>query len=223
MDGDFCPVTGRALHISAGLAWPWRWGPAASLGLHAVLLAVLVLAVPQRDLAVAPVKAVTVELVASPPQEAESAGPSALQSGAGAPDAAPVRLTGGGPIVATHMQAATILAQHPNVRETLPLLADEERMVQLCAIEAIEQINQWRPEAEADTLVAYAFGTVERRDHTLTAEGGAYRSHRAWYRVGFTCAVAGDFASVTRFSFTPGEKVPEAEWEAHDLTAAEVE
>ena len=95
--------------------------------------------------------------------------------------------------------------------------------MQLCSIEAIEQIRRARPEVEPDTVVAYAMADMVTRDGALIADGGAFRSRREWYEVKFSCVAAADYSAVERFEFSVGEFIPHDKWEEHYLTAAEDE
>lgn len=96
-------------------------------------------------------------------------------------------------------------------------------MVQLCNIEALEQIKAAKPEFAPDTLVAYAFGDMNVAGGILTAPGAAFRSRRRWWNVSLRCAVAPDYTAVTAFEFTLGDEIPKDEWEEHYLTAEEAE
>jgi len=93
--------------------------------------------------------------------------------------------------------------------------------VQLCSIEAIEQIRRARPEFDPDTVVAYAMADMATRDGALIADGGAFRSRREWYEVKFSCVAAADYSAVERFEFSVGSFIPHELWEEHYLTAAE--
>ncbi len=130
-----------------------------------------------------------------------------------------------GMVHATQLRAAGVLAEpgSKEVRETLPLLASDERMTQLCNIEALEQIHLWKDALRPDILVAYAMAEMQVGDHTIQADGGAFRDARQWYGIKFRCEVASDFESVTDFQFVVGDLIPESEWDAHNLTAEEIE
>ena len=126
---------------------------------------------------------------------------------------------------ATRFFAAAILAAPENrrIREALPTLGHDERIVQLCNIEGLEQIRRADPRRDPDTLVAYAMGDTSIAGGVLTALGGAFRSRRNWYRASFRCAVATDFSHVEAFDLTLGEPIPREQWESHDLSEADAE
>jgi hypothetical protein len=198
------------------------WGTIASLCAHALLVALIPLLVNSRPIAPPPpLQAVEVELVS--PVEIEPAAPpeapvlAAPLANADPAEAAP--LPQNGPIQATQFFAGKILAEDGEIAAALPTLGNDERVIQLCSIEALEQIKSAKPEYAPDTLVAYAFGDMNVAAGILTAPGAAFRSRRRWWNVSLTCAVAPNFTAVTAFEFTLGDEIPEADWDAHFLTA----
>ena len=126
---------------------------------------------------------------------------------------------------ATHLQAAEVLAEPASkqVRDTLALLGGDERVAQMCNIEALAQIHTADPRLVPDILVAYAMADMEVANRVVDADGGAFRSKREWYGFKFHCEVAADLQSVTDFSFSIGEPIPRDEWESHDLTAEDAD
>jgi len=200
------------------------WGTIASLGAHALLVALIpLLAVTRPIMPPPPPRAVEVELISPadldpPPASPVLAAPQA--------DAAPAEAAAppqSGPIEATQFFAGRILAEDKRIAAALPTLGRDERVIQLCNIEALEQIKAARPEFAPDTLVAYAFGDMNVTGGILTAPGAAFRSRRRWWGLSLRCAVAPDYAAVTAFEFTLGDEVPWEEWEAHYLTAEDAE
>lgn len=202
------------------------WGSVASLVAHALLVAMIPLFATSRPMAPPPPPpAVEVELVN--PADLEPVAPpeapvlTAPQTEAEPAEAAPVPKSG--PIEATQFFAGKVLAEDRKIAAALPTLGNDERVVQLCSIEALEQIRAAKPEFAPDTLVAYAFGDMNVAAGVLTAPGAAFRSRRRWWNVSLTCAVAPNFTAVTAFEFTLGDEVPEEEWDAHFLTAEDEE
>lgn len=198
------------------------WGTLASLCSHALLVALIPLLATSRPIAPPPPpQALDVELVS--PAEIEPAAPpevpvlAAPQADAEPAEAAP--LPRNGPIEATQFFAGKILAEDKEIAAALPTLGNDERVIQLCSIEALEQIKSAKPEYAPDTLVAYAFGDMNVAAGILTAPGAAFRSRRRWWNVSLTCAVTPNFTAVTAFEFTLGDEIPEADWDAHFLTA----
>lgn len=210
---------------------------AVSLALHAAVLALLLhgvghkVAAPQeRSIAVQIVNAaqyaaaLAVPQLTAPRPEPVIAQPVPAALAPPVPQSAP-STEEAGMVRATHLQAATVLAEPGSkaVRETLPLLASDERMTQLCDIEALEQIHLWKSALHPDVLVAYAMAETQVSEHVIQADGGAFRNERQWYRIKFRCAVADDFQSVTDFQFSVGALIPPSDWDAHNLTTEEIE
>ncbi len=100
-------------------------------------------------------------------------------------------------------------------------LESNERLVQLCNIEAMSQVRASRPEFDPDIVVAYAMAPTDSRDGVLVAEGAAFRSRREWYGLTFRCAGLPDYSGVTEFSFSIGEFIPHELWDGYYLTAEE--
>ena len=122
---------------------------------------------------------------------------------------------------ATTLYAARLL-QRPDmaqVRRGLAGVTPGERLVQLCNIEALEQIRLAAPQYDPDTMVSYAMADPVVSGLMLTALGGAFRSRRLWYGVSFECRAAPRLDGVTSFAFRLGEPIPQSEWEAHNLNA----
>lgn len=105
----------------------------------------------------------------------------------------------------------------PRVKQALGRLPPKRRIVQLCTIEALEQVRRQRPDAFPDMLVP--FGPVGGLVSVsgLNARGGAYRSRGKWYGIDFKCEVNSETTSVASFSFAIGEAIPKGEWSVRQL------
>lgn len=103
------------------------------------------------------------------------------------------------------------------VRETLPTLDRYERITQLCNIETTEQIRRALPKSNPETVSASAFAETNIKDGVFLAPGAAYRSHRKWYYLSYSCVVRGDLSGVEKFAWRTGAAVPKDLWESHDL------
>lgn len=206
-------------------------GLALSLLIHGSLILAAAIAV-RETVSPAPVPSIAVEIISEaayralirlPPVPARvPAADTEPIPPAATPDVEPEPVDA--PIVATTLMTEDILADPANrlVRDTLPKLASTERIIQLCAIEAIEQIRLAKPGSRPDSIAAASFAASEFRDGVLAATGAAYRSDRQWYHLSFRCAPRGDLLAVTSFSLQLGDLVPEAEWEAHDLNGEDL-
>ncbi len=105
----------------------------------------------------------------------------------------------------------------PRVKQAIGRLPTKRRIVQLCTIEALEQIRRQRPDAFPDMLVPFGpSGGIVSRDG-MNANGGAYRSRSKWYAVDFKCEVNSDATSVVSFSYAMGKVIPESGWAARQL------
>ncbi|OCW57236.1 hypothetical protein AWJ14_13050 [Hoeflea olei] len=174
---------------------------------------------PARDTTTAPAAGDEAHAPAPLPVPAET-GEDSQDSAAKAP-AVPQPPEPAPRIKADKLYSAGILAD-PRSREALKELSrlvPEDRIIQLCNVEAMEQVHVHRPELHPDLLIAYAMGDADLEGLTLRAEGGAIRSDRHWFRIGFSCEVSPDLTAVRAFDFALGDPIPESEWEAHFLTA----
>jgi hypothetical protein len=207
------------------------FGLAGSLLFHAALLVALFTLTPMRDFVVPEPAPISVELIPvaileppAPPELApQNAAPVADEGGA-TPGAGPADTSTAAPdgtITATSRYAGRLLKEPAmaQVRRTLPTLASADRLMQLCNIEALEQIRRAAPQYEPDTMVSYAMADPVSAGLAFTAPGGAFRSRRQWYAVSFACVASPALDGVTSFSFRLGAAIPADQWEAHSLNA----
>ena len=122
-------------------------------------------------------------------------------------------------VSASQLYAEKVLAapKSKKIREALRKLANEEHMVQLCNIEAMEQVSRWNRTFHPDYVVAYAMSDPKTAPTAIEAEGGAFRSRRHWYNIRFKCAVTADIGKVVSFAFAVGGEIPKQEWRGHNL------
>ena len=119
------------------------------------------------------------------------------------------------------MLSQQVLA-HPLSRDTLamlPRLAPDERIEQLCGLEAMGQIHAWQQSYEPDRVTAYATAGTRLAGRELRAEGAAFRSRQRWYGLSFNCTLSADLKRVTAFAFHVGEPIALSRWEALGLPA----
>lgn len=124
-----------------------------------------------------------------------------------------------GMVTATRMMAGKIL-DDPENRETRAMLAsllEDEQMIQLCSLEAMEQVAAWKSAYEPKQLVPYAREDTELTATTVRAPGGAFFSKGKWFEIEFECEVTPDRRNVVAFAFRVGEPIPPRDWEAFDL------
>jgi hypothetical protein len=128
-----------------------------------------------------------------------------------------------------HMVAASTLfssrilddPRSKGARAALKQLGTEDRISQLCNIEAMEQVQRLTGDYRPDFVVAYARADLKLAGLTLEADGGAIRSRQHWYDLAFICQVAPDLETVSAFQFSLGAEIPEAKWEDYALPAGE--
>lgn len=190
------------------------WTLALSLGCHMVLLGAFVL-MPPRSLPPPAIQVVAVDLIAVQAPEPPPAPPPApltivpAQAPAGEP----------GMTQASRFYASGILGDPANqeLQGNFSRLADSEQLIQLCNIEALEQLRGEPGADEPDALVGYAFDDMTAANGQLEAKGGAFRRGGQWYHVHYRCTVAADLRSVGAFEYEVGALVPQSEWEEHFL------
>ncbi|WP_248310220.1 DUF930 domain-containing protein [Bosea sp. 117] len=144
---------------------------------------------------------------------ASSAPPSA------SPHMSPARPSQPDMIEASRMLSERALAdpRSRGTRRALTELTDEERIAQLCDLEAMEQIHAWRQSFQPDRLVDYARADARMQDNTLIASGGAFRSHLRWFEVSYRCDLDEGMRKVVGFAFRVGDEIPREEWTALNL------
>jgi hypothetical protein len=216
------------------------WGTIASIILHIALGLAVALMPDAMHLKSTPEARINVEIVTFPPpvpavrsapvpqESASMANPTHLPSVSDqeaalppTPGKNPPRLSPSGMIKATRMLSEQWLAD-PRSREAskmLPLLAADERLEQLCAIEAMAQINAWKSTLRPDRLVAYAMAETKLSRDALLADGAAFHRDQGWYKVKFKCDLSADHTKVVSFKFVVGDVVPRSEWARHNLPA----
>jgi Domain of Unknown Function (DUF930) len=136
----------------------------------------------------------------------------------------PARLEPPAPTVPDTSQAlthaATILSgralaepRNRKARDALPHLNPTERMVQLCNIEALEQVARVRRDFSPETISAYATKDLAIGPDTVEADGAAIRSGDDWYSLRYRCRLSAGHNEVVACDFLSGDQ----------LTAARVE
>lgn len=208
-------------------SWP---KPATALSVlgHATLLALLAIEAPRHMPVVKqPVSAVDVMMVAPPrPQQAATGNSARAETSsqpktAGQPSA-PVRTArpaANERVAATEYFAGAVLSD-PRNRETRQMLASltsDERLIQLCNIEAMAQLKHWKVGFVPDSIVAYAMTDPSLTSTSLKAPGAAVHAAGNWYRLSFNCTATADLARTESFDFALGKPIPRQEWEQHSL------
>jgi hypothetical protein len=118
---------------------------------------------------------------------------------------------------------AVLLAEAPaaaaenRFERALQMLAPDERLEQLCDYTAIARIRKESGSFRPDRVVASATAEPHIREHTIEAQGGAFRSRGKWYALSFTCTASPDHLAVVSFRYTIGPEIPEAKWASDRL------
>lgn len=102
----------------------------------------------------------------------------------------------------------------PRVKQAIGKLPMKDRMVQVCSIEALEQIRRQKAGAFPDILAPIGSETQGTR---FAVKNGAFRSQGKWYEVRFQCQVNADAMNIEDFRYNIGQAIPESEWQARDL------
>ncbi|CCV13552.1 DUF930 domain-containing protein [Mesorhizobium sp. STM 4661] len=195
----------RAAVLAPVLA-PWGedlpWGISASVVLHMMLAAMLALMpVPKRPKRLRE-EPVSVEILT--PEQLQAPGgakpaPAAPVAPVPSPVAAAPAHEAPSSAVAppamirpTEMLSARTLAdpRSRQARAELATFASDERMVQLCNLEAMDQIRKWRADFQPERVVPYGTSEEKISGTSITANGVAFRSRRNWYALKFTCELA---------------------------------
>lgn len=200
------------------------WAMPASLALHIVLLAAL--AITPQALEPSDPQPVIADILSAAEYDALFNAPAAQEAAEVVSEPPPDATTQSeAPVTdeftsATTFHASDILNDPTNgeVRRNLPRLAPSEQVVQLCNIEALEQLRL-NGLTEADALVGYAYAPIDIDGLALSADGGAFRSQGQWFHIRYRCTVTADISAVTLFEYVVEDMVPESEWEAHYLNA----
>ncbi|QRY66069.1 DUF930 domain-containing protein (plasmid) [Ensifer sp. PDNC004] len=105
----------------------------------------------------------------------------------------------------------------PRVKQALINLPVKRRILQLCNLEALEQIRSQRPDTPPEGLVPFGPKGGFIAKNRMDASGGAYQNKSNWYDVDFNCVVNEDATEVTSFSIAIGGEVPKAAWKERRL------
>ncbi|BAB47934.1 mlr0330 [Mesorhizobium japonicum MAFF 303099] len=207
------------------------WGISTSVALHALLAAMLALMpLPKRPkrldeerVSVDILTPQQFEASTRPPAPAPLPAPEAQASAPTPTPSAPRPTPPTAPtmIRPTEMLSAKTLAdpRSRQARADLATFASDERMVQLCNLEAMDQIRRWRADFRPERVVPYATAEEKVRGTTIAADGAAFRSRKNWYSLKFKCRLARDGESVIGFEFLVGDPVARDKWDELGLPA----
>lgn len=115
--------------------------------------------------------------------------------------------------LARHIYSKDTLSD-PRVQQAIGKLPPQDRIVQICGIEALEQVRHHRPGTFPDMLAPSA-GVVSETSFTI--RDGAFRSRAKWYSIDFQCHVDTKAMKITDFSYSIGTAIPEDQWDSRQL------
>jgi hypothetical protein len=220
-----------------------RWSFARSLafasGLHALLIVLLLLAPAARKLAPEQIDSVSVEVVVQTAQPPVASGPTAVEAQPQdtliypavpaisvlpqrsiAPPSPPDRGSANTEMVTvTRFYSSAVLAEPRNaqVRQALGQLAGDEKAVQICNLEAMEQAARQQTSLHPDFVVAYATADILMEEDLVIAEGAALRSRPNWHALRYRCMVRPDRTGIIAFSFAVDSAIPRTRWQEISL------
>lgn len=102
----------------------------------------------------------------------------------------------------------------PRVKQALGRLPPRERIIQVCNIEALEQIRHHRPGTFPDML-ARDGGSVSQSG--MTVSDGAFRSHGQWYALDYKCEANTKTMEIVSFRYAIGAAILKSQWVRRQL------
>ncbi|MBP2488489.1 DUF930 domain-containing protein [Rhizobium leguminosarum] len=226
-----------------------RRGAAASFALHAVAILLLLLLLPKAEPPLPlPDDGLSVEIVPQAveslkvPETVRAPSPQQAKPEAAKPEAEPAAPVANNPPAAAMPSVAPIAPPTPKptefvearqlfsdkvladprsrrAREALHGLAGSERNLQLCDLEAMEQVRRAQPAMAPDALAPYAMAAEKVSGNSVEVKGGAFRSKRKWYNIQFKCELDAGSGKIASFAFLVGDAIPQGEWQEHNLVA----
>ena len=125
----------------------------------------------------------------------------------------------GGLVAASKFYSAAVLSD-PRSRRALKDLAslgDEEQILQVCNLEAMQQIESVNSGLKPDFVIAYAAADVRQRGLEVNADGAVFHSGDGWYALRYRCSASANHRGVEQFAFAVGDAVPKARWSELNL------
>jgi hypothetical protein len=159
-------------------------------------------------------------MMAQPPAKTSVAGDiSAEPSPSAAPSKPKLRPTNSLHL-AQQLYALTVLSRPENTQaqKALPTLAPDERRIQLCNIEAMEQLRRTET-ISAEMVAPCAFQDLVIHAAEIVADGAAVRAGDHWLRLRYRCVIDPTAPAPSDFAFALGDDIPKAEWSDHFLVA----
>lgn len=197
------------------------WGFFGSVAVHAGLLLLAILMPGIERLPPPPEREIAVNVLTQEQFDAETKPklPPILRAPESPQAPSADAASAGGMVHAQTMLSARVLAdpRSRQARADLATFADSERVIQLCNLEAMEQIAAWDKTFRPDNLVAYARSEETITGNTIKAGGAAFHSGDQWYDLRFDCDLAPGGNTVVALAFEVGKPVPRRDWDTLGL------
>jgi len=122
-------------------------------------------------------------------------------------------------VTVTRFFSSAVLVEPRNAqaREALGQLAGDEKAVQICNLEAMEQAARQQTSLHPDFVVAYATADILMEGDLVIAKGAALRSRLNWHALRYQCKVRPDRTGVIAFSFAVDGAIPRTRWQEISL------
>ena len=117
-------------------------------------------------------------------------------------------------IKATQMLSGKMLSdpRSRGVTQALAQMNVEDRVAQICGIEAMGQIARNDRRFSPELVSSYAMSQLKFQASVVVAEGAAFQSGGIWYNLAFRCQISPDRSRVQSFEFAIGDPIPRSKW-----------
>ncbi|WP_299812098.1 DUF930 domain-containing protein [uncultured Roseibium sp.] len=118
-------------------------------------------------------------------------------------------------VTATGYYASDVLKDPRSLqaRQALTQVTGDDRIEQLCALEAMEQVRHTLPEFRPTRLMPHARRNSFRKENVVFAPAAALRSNRIWYEIAYKCQLDGSGSAITAFEYALGAPIVRAQWD----------
>ncbi|MEP3430300.1 MAG: DUF930 domain-containing protein [Roseibium sp.] len=117
-------------------------------------------------------------------------------------------------VAASRFLAADILKDKSNTkaRRALATLVTDEKWTQLCALEAMEQVQLNEAGFQPIQLVPHAVRNAYRKENRIVAPAGALLSKNVWYEIAYRCQLDDTGSDIVAFEYALGDRIPLDDW-----------
>ncbi|POF32423.1 DUF930 domain-containing protein [Roseibium marinum] len=124
-------------------------------------------------------------------------------------------------VTATGYYASDVLSdpRSSQARQALTSVTEDDRVEQLCALEAMEQVRHALPDFRPTRLMPHARRNSFRKDDAVFAPAGALRSNRIWYEIAYKCRLDASGSAIIGFEYALGAPIVRALWDELGLAA----